>query len=153
MARKNQQRNASPLYWSAETWAFMAFRLFLSLRFLTAGLGKFKSDDGSYSFANYYDGVVVWMTGTFAEKTHLPGFLVAPFAYTLAYVEIALGLLLLLGVKTKYVLALFGLVLVALAYGQMLLGGNQTVAHLAAHLLMAGAALFLVRHNRLELKR
>lgn len=153
MARKTQQRNGSPLYWSAETWAFMAFRLFLSLRLLTVGLGKFKGEDGGYAFSNYYGGAADWIRTTFAENTNLPAFLVAPFAYTLAYAEIALGLLLLLGVKTKYVLALSSLLFVALAYGQMLLGNNETIVQIAIHLLMTAAALFLVRHNRLELKR
>ncbi|MDQ8201612.1 DoxX family membrane protein [Pelagicoccus sp. SDUM812003] len=152
MSRKSPTRNGSPLYWSAESWAIISLRLFLSLRFILAGLGKFKGEEG-YSFENYYQGVIPWMTSTFAEKTNLPGFLVVPYAYTIGYVEIILGVLLLLGIKTKYVLALFALTFVSLAYGQMLLGDGKSVSDLAIHLMITAAALYLVRHNKLEALR
>lgn len=152
MPQKTAQRNGSPLYWSAETWAVLSLRLFLSLRFLTAGLGKFKGDDG-YAFSNYYDSVAPGMINRFAENTNLPGFLVTPFAYSLGYVEIILGTLLLLGVKTKYVLALFALTFVSLAFGQMLLGDGSEVNELAVLLLVNAAALYFVRHNKLEALR
>lgn len=149
MPRNNTQRSGSPLYWSAESWAIVTLRLFLGLRFLLAGLSKFKGAEG-YGFGNYYDGFVPWITGTFAEKTNLWGFLVSPYAYTIAYVEIILGVLLLLGVKTKYVLALFGLTLVSLAFGQMLLGNGTTINEIGILLLMNAAALYFVRHNKFE---
>ena len=152
MSRKPTARSGSPIYWSAESWAFISLRLFLSLRFILAGLGKFQGEEG-YSFSNYYHGVIPWMTSTFAEKTNLPSFLVTPYAYTIGYVEILLGILLLLGIKTKYVLALFALVFVSLAYGQMLLGDNDSVTSIAIHLMVTTAALYFVRHNKLEALR
>ena len=153
MPRKNPQRNGSPLYWSAESWAIITLRLFLGLRILTAGLGKFKGGDKSYSFSNYYENVVPWLTSTFAEKTNLWGFLVTPYAYLIAYVEIVLGLLLLAGVKTKYALALTGLTIVSLAYGQMLLGDGAKVSEIGMLLMINAAALYFVRHNKLEALR
>ncbi|MBD5781589.1 DoxX family membrane protein [Pelagicoccus sp. NFK12] len=152
MPRKNAQRSGSPLYWSAESWAFISFRLFLSLLMLTAGLGKFKNQEGDYSFSAYYNGVVNWIVSTF-EKTDLPGFLVSLYAYSIGYLEILLGLLLLLGVKTKWVLALIALTLVSLAYGQMLLGTQESgtaVSQISIYLLVTAAALYFVRHNKFE---
>ncbi|EDY82354.1 DoxX subfamily, putative [Verrucomicrobiia bacterium DG1235] len=149
MARKTAQRNGSPLYWSAESWAFISLRLFLGLRFLLAGLGKFKNQDGDYSFESYYNGVVPWMISAF-EKTDIPGFLVSIYAYCIGYVEIILGLLLLLGVKTKYVLALIALTFVSLAYGQMVLGDGGKVNEIGFYLLFTTAALYFVRHNKFE---
>lgn len=152
MPRKTAPRNGSPLYWSAETWAFIALRLFLGLRFLTAGLGKF-NNEGAYGFGNYYEGFIPWITNTFAEKTNLPGFLVTPYAYLIGYLEIVLGLLLLAGVKTKYALALIALTYVSLAYGQMLLGGGDAITQIGIHLMMTIAALYFLRHNKFEALR
>lgn len=152
MTRKPTQHNGSPLYWSAESWAFISLRLFLSLLMLLAGLGKFKNAEGDYSFSAYYGGTVAWIVSSF-EKTDLPGFLVSLYAYSIGYVEILLGLLLLVGVKTKWVLALIGLTLVSLAYGKMLLGTMESrvvVNQIAIYLLVNAAALYFVRHNKFE---
>lgn len=151
MPRKTPQRNGSPLYWSAESWAFISLRLFLGLRFLLAGLGKFQNDEG-YSFSAYYNGVATWMISEF-EKTNLPGFLVSLYAYTIGYLQIVLALLLLVGVKTKWALALIALTYVSLAYGQMVLGNNDTVTEIGTYLLFTTAALYFVRHNKFEALR
>lgn len=152
MNRKTAPHNASPLYWSAETWAFISLRLFLGLRFLIAGWNKFTSTEG-FAFANYYDGFVSWIMNTFSEKTSLPNFIIAPFAYSIGYIEIVLGILLLAGVKTKYVLALIALTYVSLAYGNMLLSDNDQISSIGIHLLITAAALYFVRHNKLEALR
>ena len=153
MAKRNpQQRKGSPLYWSAETWAFLSLRLFLGLRFLLAGLGKFKSD-GKYSFSNYYDGFVARVSESFATKTDLWSILYSPYLHAIAYIETILGLLILLGVRTKHALALTALTYVSLAYGKMLQGDIATVNGIATHLLLVAAALYFVRHNKLELLR
>jgi len=148
--RKSNTRSNSPLYWSAESWAIVTLRLFLSLRFIIAGFGKFKGEDG-IAFSNYYNGTVPWLINTF--NGILPKFLVAPYAYTIAYVELILGIALLAGAKTKYALALTALTYVSLAFGQMLLGGNDKVTSIGIHLMITAAALYFVRHNKLEALR
>ncbi|MBC2606889.1 DoxX family membrane protein [Pelagicoccus albus] len=152
MPRKTTQRGGSPLHWSAESWAFISLRLFIGLRFLLAGLGKFKTQEGDYAFAQYYDGFATWIIGAF-EKTDIPGFLISLYAYSIGYVEIVLGILLLVGVKTKWVLALIALTFVSLAYGQMVLGDNSKVDDIGLYLLFTSAALYFVRHNKLEALR
>ena len=152
MPRNSNQRNGSILYWSAETWAFLSLRLFLSLRFLTAGLGKFNSDEG-YSFSNLYDGFVAGRIEVFSSGTNLPAFLYAPFLYSIAYVEVLLGLALFLGIRTKHTLAIISLIFVSLAYGLMLLGNIDGVTNVGIHLLLTAAALYFVRHNKCELLR
>jgi len=148
--RKTNTRSSSPLYWSAESWAIITLRLFLSLRFIVAGLGKFNGEEG-FSFSNYYNGTVPWLMNTFDGV--LPSFLLAPYAYSIAYIEVLLGLALFLGVKTKYALALTSLTYVSLAFGQMLIGGNDKITGIALHLIMTSAALYFVRHNKLEAMR
>ena len=148
--RKTNTRSSSPLYWSAESWAIITLRLFLSLRFIVAGIGKFKGEEG-FAFSNYYHGTVPWLMNTFDGV--LPRFLVAPYAYMIAYIEVVLGIALLLGVKTKYALALTALTYVSLAFGQMLLSEHGTVTNIGIHLIITAAALYFVRHNKLEALR
>ena len=152
MPRNSNQRNGSILFWSAETWAFLSLRLFLSLRFLTAGLGKF-NNEGSYSLTNLYDGFVSGRIEAFSNSTNLPFFLFSPFLYSLAYIEILLGTALLLGIRTKHTLAVTSLIYVCLAYGLMLLGHIDGVTNNGVHLLITAAALYFVRHNKFELLR
>ena len=152
MPRNTKNHSGSFLYWSAESWAILFLRIFLSLRFLTVGLGKFKSPENGYSFSYYYDTKIPALKGMFAES-FLPGFLTSGFLYTIAYVEIILGILLLLGIKTKYVLAAFGLTLVALAFGLMVVGNPDVNTKVGILLIMNCAALYFVRHNKLELMR
>ena len=148
--RKTNTRSSSPLYWSAESWAIITLRLFLSLRFIVAGIGKFKGEEG-FAVSNYYNGTVPWLMNTFDGV--LPIFIIAPYAYMIAYIEVVLGIALLLGVKTKYALALTGLTYVSLAFGQMLLGGHDKVTNIGIHLIITAAALYFVRHNKLEALR
>lgn len=151
MPKKTNQRNGSLLYWSAETWAFLSLRLFLALKFITAGLGKFNK--GGYSFSNLYDGFVASQSSAFESKTNLPALLYLPYLHSLAYIEIALGLLLLAGVKTKYTLALISLTYVSLGFGLMLLRNPDPVGTIGIYILLTSAALYFVRHNKFELLR
>ncbi len=151
MPKKTNQRNGSLLYWSAETWAFLSLRLFLALKFITAGLGKF--NNGGYSFSNLYDGFVASQSSAFESKTNLPALLYLPYLHSLAYIEIALGLLLLAGVKTKYTLALISLTYVSLGFGLMLLRNPDPVGTIGIYILLTSAALYFVRHNKFELLR
>jgi thiosulfate dehydrogenase (quinone) large subunit len=147
------QRNSSPLNWSAETYAFLSLRLFLALRFIVAGLGKFQNAEGDYAFSNLYGGFVAHQIETFGTKTNLPAFLHSPYLHCLAYVEIILGFALLLGVKTKRMLAITALTYVSLGYGMMMLGNQATINGIGVHLLITAAALYFVRHNKFELLR
>jgi len=61
--------------------------------------------------------------------------------------------LLLLGIRTKHMLALTALTWVSLAFGMMLLGNSSVVNGIGTHLLLTAAALYFVRHNKLELLR
>lgn len=151
MAKKPNQRNGSLLYWSAETWAFLSLRLFLALKFITVGLGKFNKD--GYSFSNLYDGFVSSQLNTFETKTNLPAFLYSPYLHSIAYIEIVLGTLLFLGIRTKYTLALISLTYVSLGFGQMLLRNGDGVGSIGNYILLTAAALYFVRHNKFEMFR
>ena len=73
------------------------------------------------------------------------------FAFFLGYVLIALGLALLLGVRTRCALTLLGLTWVGLSFGLMAVQENEGVAWLAIYVGLTAGALLLVRHNRFAL--
>ena len=80
----------------------------------------------------------------FLEKTILPAWTVQLFLGTLPYGEILLGAGILVAGKNRGPLVLAGLLYISLAFGQMLIGGQTTVADIAIHLGLVVAALLLV---------
>jgi thiosulfate dehydrogenase [quinone] large subunit len=82
------------------------------------------------------------------EETILPGWLVTPYGYTLPLVEALLGVLLILGLFRSLTLFVTGLTFLSLAFGQMLLRQNATVANIYLYLTMTGILLYLGEHDR-----
>lgn len=129
--------------------AFSLLRLFLGLRTLLAGVEKFEGG-GTFSIANYaqnMDRMAQGITGA----SFLPLWATKPFAHSLGYLLTVLGILLLLGIKTRLSLFATGLVYVALSFGLMAVQEGEGVAWLALHVGLFVAALLLVRHDRFAL--
>jgi thiosulfate dehydrogenase [quinone] large subunit len=118
-------------------------QIFLGLRFLAAGLGKFNGPNG-LSFQHFYSQVMPALSQPFLEKTILPAWTVQLFLGSLPYGEILLGAGILVAGKNRGPLILAGLLYISLAFGQMLIGGQTTVADIAIHLGLVVAALLLV---------
>lgn len=131
------------------TAAFLLLRLFLGLRALLAGLEKFESG-GNYSFEIYYRNMARMANGI-TSASFMPLWATKTFAFFLGYVLIALGLALLLGVRTRCALTLLGLTWVGLSFGLMAVQENEGVAWLAIYVGLTAGALLLVRHNRFAL--
>lgn len=129
------------------TAAFLLLRLFLALRTLLAGLEKFESG-GVYSLANYTKNMERMATGI-TGASFLPLWATKLFAFSLGYVLVALGLALLLGLKTRITLVLTGLLYLGLSFGLMAVQDNEGVAWLSTYVLMIAVALVFVRHDRL----
>jgi thiosulfate dehydrogenase [quinone] large subunit len=88
------------------------------------------------------------------EPTYLPRFLLIPYAFTLPYIEFLLGVVLILGVLTRLSLTVTALLLISLAFGQMILRNHATVANNLNYVFMAAVALwFAWRDNALSLDR
>ena len=128
------------------TAAFLLLRLFLGLRTALAGLEKFESN-GSYSLANYAQNMGRMASGI-TGASFLPLWATKPFAMTLGYVLTIVGLMLLLGLKTRLSLVLTGLVYIALSFGLMAVQEAEGIAWLAIHVGLIAGALVLVRHDR-----
>jgi thiosulfate dehydrogenase [quinone] large subunit len=73
------------------------------------------------------------------------------FAFFICYDMLALGLAVLLGVRTRCALTLLGLTWVGLSFGLMAVQENEGVAWLAIYVGLTAGALVLVRHNRFAL--
>jgi len=129
--------------WKSRDWAFLLLQIFLGLRFLAAGLGKFNGPSG-LSFQHFYSQVMPALSQPFLEKTMLPAWMVQLFLGSLPYGEILLGAGILVAGKNRGPLILAGLLYISLAFGQMLIGGHTTVADIAIHLGLVVAALLLV---------
>ena len=127
------------------TYAFLVLRLFLGLRALLAGLEKFESK-GTYSLANYTENMKRMATGI-TGASFLPLTATKSFALSLGFVLIALGVAILLGIKTRFSLFLMGLVYVGLSFGLMAVQESDGVAWLGMHVALVAGALVLVRHN------
>ncbi|HVU25165.1 MAG TPA: hypothetical protein VHE13_13645 [Opitutus sp.] len=131
------------------TLAFLVLRLFLGLRTMLAGIEKFENR-GTYSVANYRDNMHHMAEGI-TGASFLPLWMTTNFALTLGYVLTALGILLLLGIKSRVTLFLTGLVYVGLAFGLMAVQEQQGTAWLGIYIGLIAGALVLVRHDRLAL--
>lgn len=128
------------LSFNANAAASGLLRLALGMLLFFAGLNKFLGPGPS--------GVSKWMAGEFSE-TYLPGFLVAPYAYALPFIEVAVGFLLITGLFTRATLVISGLLLLSLALGKMVLQDHATVSHILNYLFMTAVALwFASRDNR-----
>jgi thiosulfate dehydrogenase [quinone] large subunit len=73
------------------------------------------------------------------------------FALPLGYMLTFLGLALILGIKSRAMLFLSGLVYVGLGFGLMAVQEGEGVAWIGMQVLMFAVALSFVRHNRFTL--
>ncbi|MBN1475939.1 DoxX family membrane protein [Candidatus Sumerlaeota bacterium] len=113
--------------------AHLLLRLIPGILFLFAGLNKFIGGYGNF---------VSGMTGMFSEAdTWLPMFMITPYTYALPFAEVALGTLCVLGLFTRQALTLAGLLLLSLAFGQILLGNHGTVFNNMSYVALTAAAL------------
>ena len=118
------------------TCAVALGRWTLGLLLLIVGLQKFPNVGG---FANF--------VMTQFEPTWLPRWLVAPYAYALPFLEVGLGILLLIGVYRNAVLFATGVLFLSLMFGQILLKSN-VVAYNVMYVFMAAGVLYLGAHDR-----
>ena len=131
---------------SPEAAAGFLIRLSLGVLFFTAGLSKFLAPEGAF-------GVARKIAGSF-ENTFLPGFMVIPYAYTLPFLEVLLGILLVLGLFTRPALLVSGLLLLSLAFGMMVQQQHDTVAYNLNYVFMAAIGLwFSAKANPWSLDR
>ncbi|HOE66858.1 MAG TPA: DoxX family membrane protein [Candidatus Hydrogenedentes bacterium] len=131
---------------SAEAIAGALLRLSIGMLFFVAGLNKVMGPKGAAAVSQ---GIIEQFS-----DTYLPWILVAPYAYALPYLEVAVGALLLLGLFTQSALTAAGLLLLSLAFGMAVKQEFAVVAQNLNYLLITAIALwFASRDNRCGLDR
>lgn len=154
-----------------KTLAFLLLRLWLAQRSIIAGLEKFSAQttvkkplldefgnpdisgamlevkQKAYGLGNYH-GLPEPLVNAFRNEPLLPGFLLNIYAASLGYILIVTGLLLLLGVCTRTMLFVTGLIYISLTLGLMLINQNDGVAWLGLHVLITAVALTLASSNK-----
>ena len=155
----------------ALTFAFWTFRIWLGLRALFSGLEKFSTKitvqqplldekgmpDASgatvevtqkvYGFS-HYQAIPDSLKDKFAAEPLLPSIFAEPFYVLLGYILIILGLMLLIGIRTRETLLAMGLLYCMLTIGLILISQEQGVAWLGIHVIMVAGALVLTPFNR-----
>ncbi len=117
--------------------AYALLRVTLGVVLLFFGIGKFMA-----GISNFVGG----MNQRFAGK--LPAIMVVPFASAIPFCEVIAGLLILFGLFTRLGLVLFGLLIIGLTFGTVILGDASTVAHNVQYALVNFVLLWLVDLNR-----
>jgi hypothetical protein len=119
----------------------------LGLLFLFTGLGKFYYQ-GKWSWENARWFVTGFLLEDKFRESFLPRWLLMPYGTALPYVEITLGVLLLLGLARNLSLFAAGLLLLSLAFGAILMK-DYAILHENLFFLCVTAALLAVgQHDR-----
>jgi thiosulfate dehydrogenase [quinone] large subunit len=143
--------NPSTIIRADHTAAFLLLRLFLGIRTLMAGIEKFEANK-SFSLANYSENMGRMATGI-SNNSIIPLWAAKTFAMPLGFALTILGLAIILGVKSRAMLFLTGLVYTGLGFGLMAVQEGEGVAWIGMQVLMFAVALTLVRHERFALLR
>jgi len=165
----------SPLT-SAETLAFLALRGWLGVRALMTGIEKFSGtktvteallgadglpdpsgamvevDKKVYGFS-YYHAIPDSFQTSFSNQPLMPDFLLKPFCWALGPLLIILGLMLLLGIKTRLSLAVQAVLYIMLTAGFILINQDAGIAWLGIHIILVAMALKWEQYNRLTITR
>ena len=128
----------------AKDMSVVAFllRLPIGVLFLFAGLNKFLGGYGNF---------VSWIIQDMSEKTWLPKVLLYPYAYVLPFIEVVVGVLLIIGLLTRPALIATALLLTSLLFGKVLAQDHATVANIANYVLITAIAYYFSRQNRFSL--
>ena len=102
-----------------------------------------------YSFAGYH-GVPEGLYKKFEAEPLMAGWALHLFDKLLGPALILLGLSILVGFAYRTSLFLLGLLYISLTWGLILIGQNDGVAWLAAHMVLIVMAMMLAEHNRLS---
>lgn len=152
------------------TLGMLLLRLWLGLRALQTGIEKYAGmSDGSkdvmidgapnayglseattskaYAISNY-QGVPAPLYDKFSAEPFIPGWGLDCYNVVLGPALLIMGILLLVGIATRFTLFAMGLLYTSLTFGLILIKQDAGVAWLGIHILMIVAALALAKYNR-----
>ena len=136
-----------------KTAGFLLLRLFLAQFWILQMLGKARDQESAVTSLR---NLSIWAANVSAyvvKTTPLPAWAVRPYTAALPYVELSLGLLLLVGLRTREALMASCLVLISLDLGLMFQLKHDVVELNTIILLATLLALQWSPHNRFSLDR
>ena len=135
------------------TFAHLIARLFVAMRLFMAGLDKFRSGDGpnvSFSLDNYAaktDRIAKLMS----DNSCLPASLCGPYAHSIGYILLAVGVWSAIGIMTEFSLLAAGLTFLSLGFGLSALPDDmELTANIGMCVLVTVAALVTAKHKGLS---
>ena len=117
-------------------------RVTLGTIFLTTGVVKFGLGLGNFAGATQQQ---------FAGK--LPVLLITPFAYSLPFLEVTVGALLVIGLFNVTALVLSGLLLLALTFAMTVQNDTAVIAHNLTYVVITFVLLWLADYNGYSVDR
>lgn len=135
----------------SKTTGFLILRLFFAQFWLLQCFGKI-FDQESHIVA--WKNLTIWSSHTtewFVKQTILPHWVVSPYTSVLPYLELSIGLLLLVGLKTRKALIFSALLIISLNAGLLLQLKHDTVAMNTIYLVTILLALQWENHNQWSL--
>ncbi len=158
-----------------KTLAFLVLRGWLAVRAILTGIEKFSAfqtvqkplidpvtgmEDPSGALIDvklkYYSltnnaGIPAALKDKFANEPLLPKFALSTFDHLLGPALILTGVMLLIGLGTRFSLLAQGLIYIALTAGLILIKQDDGIAWLGIHVALVTFALLLARYNRFAL--
>ncbi|MFT3920059.1 MauE/DoxX family redox-associated membrane protein [Cloacibacterium sp.] len=122
------------------TTAFFFLRLPIALSLLGHGLVRIPKLQG---FSN-------WMVG-FMEKSYLPKVMIVPFSYVIPFVEVAAGLLLLIGLFTQQSIYVSLLLMALLIFGSTTIENWEAIPSQLIHAIYLIILLFFIDFNSISI--
>ena len=122
------------------SFASLVLRGSVGLTFFFAGLNKI------VAYTERTRGIIEGF-----KESWLPEFLVSAFAYPLPFVEFIGGLLVLLGLFTRPVFYILGILMLTLNFGLLVQGNYETAARNLPYFILIAANLILLKYNRFSL--
>lgn len=105
-----------------------------------------------YGLNKLLGGVGTFVTGLEERFTDsLPMWLVTPFASALPFIELLLGVLLIVGLFSRWALAGAGLLMIGLTFGAVMEPDPPTVANNVLFAVVIFGLLMLIQHDRYSL--
>ncbi|HLD89091.1 MAG TPA: MauE/DoxX family redox-associated membrane protein [Candidatus Nanoarchaeia archaeon] len=124
----------------SKAYAVVLLRCGLGILFFFSGMQKFI---GGYS--KFVNSLVTTMS-----KSWLPEILVKIYAYALPFAEVVLGALLIIGLFRVLTLKVTGVLLISLAFGNVLIANYQNVANILVYLVVGALALWLNEYDNIS---
>jgi|GEM_PF-746973 thiosulfate dehydrogenase [quinone] large subunit len=133
-------------------WAFahLILRLWVGMRLLFAGLDKMRQKGGDGFGFEWIEKSMQPIVDNFVGNPYLPGFMLKPYAVVLPYALLISGLLVTLGLFTRWSLLAGGLTFISLAFGLMALPDDDQAVYRGIEVALTAFALITAAHNSLS---